>query len=78
MITLVRQTLKDLKLAIEGTIIMNENLRDALDSMYDARIPSQWLKVRFKTFDQSSAINMCLTDILVIKHFRFLVHRAYR
>lgn len=25
---------------------MNENLRDALDSMYDARIPNQWLKVR--------------------------------
>jgi len=42
---LVRSTLLDLKLAIEGTIIMSENLRDALDCMYDARIPAKWLKV---------------------------------
>ena len=44
-ISLVRLTLNDLKLAIDGTIIMSENLRDALDCMYDARIPTQWLKV---------------------------------
>lgn len=44
-ITTVRTTLQDLKLAIDGTIIMSENLRDALDCMYDARIPSLWLKV---------------------------------
>lgn len=45
-ITTVRNTLNDLKLAIDGTIIMSENLRDALDSMYDARIPKAWQKVR--------------------------------
>lgn len=45
-IMLVRTTLKDLKLAIDGTIIMSENLRDALDNMYDARVPSNWKKVR--------------------------------
>ena len=44
-ISIVRSTLKDLKLAIEGTIIMSENLRDALDNMYDARIPNSWKKV---------------------------------
>uniref|UniRef100_A0A8C6ZRG5 Dynein heavy chain 5, axonemal n=1 Tax=Nothoprocta perdicaria TaxID=30464 RepID=A0A8C6ZRG5_NOTPE len=44
-ITLVRSTLTDLKLAIDGTIIMNENLRDALDCMYDGRIPASWKKV---------------------------------
>lgn len=44
-ITLVRLTLLDLKLAIDGTIIMSENLRDALDQMYDARIPKAWKKV---------------------------------
>ena len=44
-ITAVRQTLTDLKLAIDGTIIMNETLRDALDCMYDARIPEHWKKV---------------------------------
>jgi dynein heavy chain len=41
----VRNTLKDLKLAIDGTIIMSENLRDALDNMFDARIPNMWKKV---------------------------------
>lgn len=46
-ITIVRTTLLDLKLAIDGTIIMSENLRDALDSMYDAKIPSAWLKVEY-------------------------------
>ena len=44
-ISLVRTTLTDLKLAIDGAIIMSENLRDALDCMYDARIPARWRKV---------------------------------
>lgn len=44
-IVLVRNTLTDLKLAIDGTVIMSENLRDALDCMYDARIPARWKKV---------------------------------
>lgn len=45
-LALVRSTLTDLKLAIDGTIVMSENLRDALDCMYDARIPARWKKVR--------------------------------
>lgn len=44
-ISLVRTMLQDLKLAIDGTIIMSEALRDALDQMYDARIPKAWNKV---------------------------------
>ena len=45
-IATVRATLNDLKLAIDGTIIMSEVLRDALDCMYDAKIPKAWQKVR--------------------------------
>ena len=41
----VRTTLSDLLLAIDGTIIMSENLRDALDNIYDARVPTSWRKV---------------------------------
>ena len=41
----VRTTLTDLRLAIDGTIIMSENLRDALDNIYDARVPTLWKKV---------------------------------
>lgn len=48
-ISTVRRTLVDLKLAIDGTIIMNENLRNALDFIYDAKIPTLWQKVIFKT-----------------------------
>lgn len=44
-IAAVRSTLIDLKLAIDGTIIMSENLRDALDNIFDARVPALWRKV---------------------------------
>lgn len=42
----VKSTLTDLKLAIDGTIVMSLTLRESLDSMYDARIPERWSKVR--------------------------------
>lgn len=41
----LRTTLVDLKLAIEGTIVMNDQLYDAMNSLYDARIPPHWLKI---------------------------------
>jgi len=44
-LALVRTTLTDLKLAVEGTIIMSNNLREALDAIYDARVPNDWQKV---------------------------------
>ncbi|XP_006824996.1 dynein axonemal heavy chain 8-like, partial [Saccoglossus kowalevskii] len=59
-ISLVRQTLSDLKLAIEGTIIMSENLRDALDNMYDARIPALWRKISW----QSSTLGFWFTELI--------------
>ncbi|CAH3180842.1 unnamed protein product [Porites evermanni] len=59
-ISLVRQTLTDLKLAIEGTIIMSENLRDALDNMYDARVPALWRKISW----ESSTLGFWFTEFL--------------
>ncbi|XP_068593236.1 dynein axonemal heavy chain 5 [Cebidichthys violaceus] len=44
-ISSVRSTLTDLQLAIDGTIIMSEDLRDALDCAFDARIPRLWLRL---------------------------------
>ena len=38
----------DLKLAIEGTIIMSEDLKDALDNMFDARVPNSWRKISWE------------------------------
>ncbi|CRK87169.1 CLUMA_CG000977, isoform A [Clunio marinus] len=43
-ILLVKSTLSDLLLAIEGTIIMNDQCRDAFDNIYDARVPKVWLR----------------------------------
>ena len=44
----VYDSLCDLKLAIDGTIVMSPNLRASLDAMYDARIPEKWMKVSCK------------------------------
>lgn len=38
----MRNTLTDLLLAIDGTIIMNEQLRNAFDNIFDARVPDVW------------------------------------
>ncbi|KAJ8315371.1 LOW QUALITY PROTEIN: hypothetical protein KUTeg_007521 [Tegillarca granosa] len=59
-ITLVRNTLRDLKLAIDGTIIMSENLRDALDNMFDARVPTNWKKISW----ESATLGFWFTDLL--------------
>uniref|UniRef100_A0A673GVC6 Dynein heavy chain 5, axonemal-like n=1 Tax=Sinocyclocheilus rhinocerous TaxID=307959 RepID=A0A673GVC6_9TELE len=59
-IVLVRNTLSDLKLAIDGTIIMSENLRDALDCMYDARIPARWKKASWA----STTLGFWFTELL--------------
>ncbi|KAM6185105.1 dynein axonemal heavy chain 8 [Rhynchocyon petersi] len=59
-ISLLRSSLCDLKLAIEGTIIMSENLRDALDNMYDARIPQIWKRVSW----DSSTLGFWFTELL--------------
>jgi dynein heavy chain len=42
---LCREDLQDLKLAIDGTIIMSSRLQQALDALYDARVPNNWTKI---------------------------------
>ncbi|XP_048268511.1 dynein axonemal heavy chain 8 [Bombus terrestris] len=59
-ITLVDVILKDLLLAIEGVIIMSEELRDALDNIYDARVPKAW---RAKSWE-STSLGFWYTELL--------------
>jgi dynein heavy chain len=59
-IKMVRTTCKDLKLAIDGTIIMNENLRDSLDLLYDARVPNTWKKISW----DSATIGFWFSELL--------------
>ena len=83
-ISTVRATLMDLKLAIDGIIVMNDTLRDALDCMYDARIPNHWLKVMtckldFVSWDSIFSEEKCPPDVELGKlpkvvgkfHFKF-------
>lgn len=66
-------TLSDLKLAIEGTIVMSQRLRASLDAMYDARIPERWQKVRYVSIAIAISKRI-LADFLGIGDIRFLVH----
>ncbi|XP_022239106.1 dynein heavy chain 8, axonemal-like [Limulus polyphemus] len=59
-IAAVRSTLTNLKLAIEGTIIMNENLRDVLDSIYDTKVPEIWKHISW----ESTTIGFWFTELL--------------
>ncbi|XP_008556957.2 dynein axonemal heavy chain 5 [Microplitis demolitor] len=56
----VQSTLTDLKLAIDGTIIMSQGLKVALDSMYDARIPEKWQKISW----ESATLGFWYTELL--------------
>jgi dynein heavy chain len=41
----LRTTLTDLELAIDGSIVMNDQLYNAMNSIYDGRIPDHWKKI---------------------------------
>lgn len=62
-LSVVKTTLKDLDYAIAGTIIMTENLQDALDAIYDARVPKAWLAVSWDIYPlglwQADLIKRC-------------------
>ena len=39
-------TLRDLRLAIAGTIALSDELAEALDALFNARVPKRWAKIR--------------------------------
>jgi len=48
-IGLTKTTLQDLQLAIAGTIIMTSDLQDALNCIFDARVPPKWIAKSWKS-----------------------------
>ncbi|KAI5624125.1 dynein heavy chain 5, axonemal, partial [Silurus asotus] len=56
----VRTALTDLRYAIDGTIIMSEDLQDALDCMYDARVPKSWQRISW----ESATLGFWFTELL--------------
>ncbi|KAI3381764.1 hypothetical protein SNEBB_005804 [Seison nebaliae] len=56
----VRRDLIDLRLAVDGTIILNENLRECLDNIYDAKVPAGWTKLSWS----STTIGFWFTELL--------------
>jgi dynein heavy chain len=42
-LSIVRRTLTNMVLAIEGSIIMTPDLVEAIDSVYDFRVPRPWV-----------------------------------
>lgn len=81
----MKATLNDLLLAIEGTIIMNEQLRDAFDNIYDARVPQVWKRGSWL----SSTLGFWFTELIdrnnqfniwcfKVKLGRFLMNPNYR
>ncbi|XP_064553878.1 dynein axonemal heavy chain 5 isoform X1 [Drosophila montana] len=56
----VHTCLCDLKLAIDGTIVMSPALKESLDAMYDARIPETWMKISW----ESTTLGFWYTELL--------------
>ena len=59
-LTLVRTTMKDLRMALEGSIVMSDELKETLDDMFDAKVPRKWLKVSW----QSASLGFWFTELL--------------
>ncbi|XP_077138122.1 dynein axonemal heavy chain 8 isoform X2 [Ranitomeya variabilis] len=63
-ISIVRSGLSELRLAIDGTVIMSESLRAVLDDMYNARVPGVWRKVSWA----SAALGFWFIELLKRNH----------
>ena len=59
-ISLIKKTLKNLIMAIEGTVVMNDEFKEIMDNMYDARVPRVWEKLSW----QSLTLGFWFTELL--------------
>lgn len=57
---LIKTSLTDLLMAIEGTIIMSDYLKEILDCMFDAKVPDKWTKISWS----SSTLGFWFTELI--------------
>ena len=55
----MRSTLRDLRLAVAGTIVMNETLEVSFNALFDAIVPPSWEKLSWK----SSTLGFWFSDV---------------
>jgi len=68
LITVIRATLKDLQKAIQGTIVMNDNLENIFVSMQNGRTPGAWLS---KSYPSLKPLGGYVADLLArLKFFQ--------
>ncbi|KAF7234357.1 hypothetical protein EG68_12134 [Paragonimus skrjabini miyazakii] len=60
LLRLVWSTVNDLLLAIEGVIVMSQPLHEAMDAIFEAKIPSVWLKFSW----ESNKLGFWFTELL--------------
>ena len=56
----VRETLHDQCLAIQGTVVMNEQLVAVMNSLFDARVPAAWVSISWP----SSSLSFWFSDVI--------------
>ena len=59
-LSVVRKSLIDIQMAIEGTIIMSDDLKLIFNDMFDAKVPEKWAKISWN----SSTLGFWFTELL--------------
>jgi dynein heavy chain len=65
-ISRVRESLEDLQLAIQGTVVMNEQLVQVMNALFDARVPPAWEAISWP----SSSLGFWFSDV-VARHAQY-------
>ena len=53
-INLVRRSLRDLQLAIQGSLILNQTLVDTMNAIFDGRVPDDWIAISWSSANLST------------------------
>ena len=60
LINIIRQSLKDLKKAIKGEILLSSQLEEALKSLFDGKVPGLW---KDKSYPSLKPLGGYVTDL---------------